>query len=88
VQPGTFPVHDLVDLGVELPPGNYATVAGLVLNALGRIPQAPGDSVVIDGWTATVLSVEQRAITRIRLVRRADHAPSDRHQPATAGEEL
>jgi len=88
VLPGTFPVHDLVDLGVELPPGHYATVASLVLNALGRIPQAPGDSVVIDGWTATVLSVEQRAITRIRLVRRADHAPSDRHQPATAGEEL
>lgn len=67
ILPGRFPVHDLVDLGVELPEGDYTTIAGMVLDALGRIPQAPGDSVLIDGWEATVLSVEERAITRVGL---------------------
>lgn len=67
VLPGTFPVHDLPDLGVELPEGDYATVAGLVLAALGRIPEAAGDSVRIDGWQVTVLGVDRRAITRVRL---------------------
>ncbi|MGP4030364.1 hypothetical protein [Actinomadura sp. 3N407] len=37
--PGTFPVHDLPDVGVEiadLPPGDYTTIAGLVPALLGR----------------------------------------------------
>jgi putative hemolysin len=67
VLPGGFPVHDLPDLGVNLPAGSYATMAGLVLNTLGRIPEAPGDRVVIDGWVLTVLAVDHRAITRVRL---------------------
>jgi putative hemolysin len=71
VLPGRFPVHDLPDLGIELPGGDYATVAGLVLAALGRIPTAPGDTVEIDGWSATVLEVTGRAIVRIELRRRA-----------------
>jgi putative hemolysin len=71
VVPGGFPVHDLVDVGVDLPEGDYTTVAGLVLNALGRIPEGPGDAVTVEGWTATVLAVDQRAITRVRLRRPA-----------------
>jgi putative hemolysin len=69
--PGRFPIHDLVDIGVELPEGEYTTVAGLLLDVLGRIPQDPGDRVEIGEWEATVLSVEDRAITRIRLRRTA-----------------
>lgn len=82
---GSFPVHDLDDLGVELPQGDYATVAGLVLTALGRIPDAPGDTVAIDGWTATVLAVDHRAITRVRL--RPAQARRRHDQPAAAGGE-
>lgn len=73
--PGTFPVHDLVDVGVELrdaPPGPYATIAGLVLVLLGRIPDEPGDVVEISGWKIEVLAVEHHAITQVRLKR--DHA--------------
>ncbi|MEU8413065.1 hemolysin family protein [Amycolatopsis japonica] len=72
VLPGTFPVHDLVDVGVELrdaPPGEYATIAGLILVILGRIPEKPGDRVVVSGWTAEVLGVEHHAITRVALHR-------------------
>lgn len=73
VLPGTFPIHDLVDLGVELadpPEGDYATVAGLVLVVLGRIPEGPGDRITIPGWSIEVLKVEHHAITSVRLRRR------------------
>ncbi|ONI92160.1 hemolysin [Saccharothrix sp. ALI-22-I] len=72
VLPGTFPMHDLVDLGVELPDApdrDYATIAGLVLVLLGHIPEAPGDRVTVSGWTIEVLAVEHHAITRVRLRR-------------------
>ncbi len=74
--PGTFPVHDLVDLGVEMPDrpeGDYATVAGLVLTALGRIPTQPGDRVVLSEWTIEVTAVAHHAITEVRL----HHHPRD-----------
>ncbi|MDU0287989.1 hemolysin family protein [Saccharothrix longispora] len=72
VLPGTFPVHDLVDLGVELPDapeGDYATIAGLVLVLLGRIPERPGDRVAVSNWGIEVLGVEHHAITQVRLRR-------------------
>jgi putative hemolysin len=68
--PGTFPVHDLPDLGVEFnerPRGDYTTIAGLVLALLGRIPERPGDAVDLDGWTLEVVSVRGRAITGVVL---------------------
>jgi putative hemolysin len=66
VLPGSFPVHDLTDLGVELPEGPYATVAGLVLDQLGRIP-AGGETVQVDGWWLEVLEVDHNAIQRLRV---------------------
>ncbi|MDJ0959862.1 MAG: hemolysin family protein [Acidimicrobiia bacterium] len=72
VLPGTFPMHDLVDLGVELPSGDYATVAGLMLDRLGRIPERVGESVVVEGWRLTVRSLQGRAIERVGLRRVAD----------------
>jgi putative hemolysin len=67
--PGTFPVHDLDDVGVRLTAssGDYTTVAGLVLLHLGRIPDAPGDEVTVDGWRVEVLEVAHHAITRVRF---------------------
>jgi putative hemolysin len=60
-------VHDLVDLGVDLPTSDdYSTVAGLVLDRLGHLPSV-GESVEANGWRITVLAVEARAITRVRL---------------------
>jgi putative hemolysin len=65
--PGQFPIHDLPDLGVSLPEGSYATVAGLILDRLGRIP-AEGDAVEVARWRLEVLEMERRAIVRVRLV--------------------
>ena len=68
VLPGRFRFHDLVDVGVEgMPEGSYATVAGLVLDLLGRIPEAPGDRVTVAGRTIEVLAVDDRAITEVRV---------------------
>ncbi|WP_430784123.1 hemolysin family protein [Actinoplanes sp. G11-F43] len=70
--PGTFPIHDLADIGLEieeedLDAGDYTTVAGLVLARLGHIPTTTGETVTIDGHTAEVVEITGRAITRIRL---------------------
>jgi putative hemolysin len=68
--PGTFPVHDLPDIGVHLdrrPPGDYTTIAGLVIVLLGHVPTGPGETVAVDGWTAEVSATARRAITAVRL---------------------
>lgn len=66
--PGRYPIHDLVDIGVEVPSGDYSTVAGLVLDRLGHLPSAPGDAVMIGAWRVEVTGVEKRAITQVHLV--------------------
>ncbi|MGI5290280.1 hemolysin family protein [Nonomuraea polychroma] len=68
--PGTFPMHDLVDLDVHLeqrPEGDYTTIAGLILTLLGHIPTGPGETVTTGGWQLHILTVEGHAITRVRL---------------------
>ena len=65
--PGSFPMHDLVDLGIELPEGDYTTVAGFVLDELGRIPRRVGEALVVDGWRLVVDGLEGRAITRVSI---------------------
>jgi putative hemolysin len=66
--PGRFPIHDLTDVGVDgVPEGPYATVAGLVLDRLGRVPEAPGDRIEVVGRTYEVLAVAGRAITEVRI---------------------
>ena len=67
VLPGTFPAHDLVDVGIDVEAGGAATIAGVLLDRLGRIPDVPGDVVSVGGWRAEVVSVEGRAITAVRL---------------------
>ncbi len=69
--PGTFPVHDLPDLGVDLEllrEGDFTTVAGLVISHLGHLPTRPGESITLDGWRAEVTAVERRTVTGVRLV--------------------
>ncbi|TDB70503.1 hemolysin family protein [Micromonospora sp. KC723] len=70
--PGTFPVHDLPDLGVEVPgrpAGDYTTVAGMLLSCLGHIPTVAGEKVTVDGWEVEVAAIDHRAITQVRLRR-------------------
>lgn len=70
VLPGTFPIHDLPDLNVDVTDavaGDYTTIAGLILNALGRIPTTPGDRVELAQWSIEVTRIAHHAITEVRL---------------------
>ena len=67
VLPGSFPVHDLPDIGIDdIPEGSYATVAGLVIDRLNRLPDAPGDRVTVAGWEFEVTGLGRRTITQLR----------------------
>lgn len=69
--PGSFPVHDLIDLGIEVPDGPYTTLAGFLLEDLGHIPD-PGEHVRIPGWRLTATQVTQTAIQRVHAARWLD----------------
>jgi putative hemolysin len=64
--PGTFPVHDLVDLGLAQPASGEVTVAGMIAERLGRIP-VRGDRVDLDGVIYEVQEMHRHAATRIRI---------------------
>lgn len=53
---GTFPVHDLADLGIDLREGDYATIAGLMLEHLDGIPES-GEHIDIAGCRLQALDV-------------------------------
>jgi putative hemolysin len=57
--------------GVALPEGPYATVAGYVMAALGRLPRA-GDVVEYDGLRLTVVRIDGRRAARVRLTPQRD----------------
>jgi putative hemolysin len=83
--PGTFPIHDLTDIGVDLPgrpDGGYTTVAGLLLASLGHIPSRAGESISIDGWALTVAAVDHHAISAVRM-RRSSAARAEPAEPVT-----
>jgi putative hemolysin len=70
LMPGSFPIHDLPDIGFDgaaPDEGDYTTIAGMVLAVLGHIPTAPGEVVTLPMFTAEVVEVTGRAITRVRL---------------------
>jgi len=56
-------------LGLDLPEGDYNTIAGLVLAALGRIPE-PGDEVVVGPLELRVISSSATRIGKIRVRKR------------------
>ena len=64
--PGTFAIHDLPELGFAVPQGEYATVAGLVLARLGRLPDL-GEAVDAGDTRLEVLERGATAIERLRL---------------------
>lgn len=66
VLPGAFPIHRMDEFGTTLPEGDYATVAGLVLDRLGRLP-ATGEHIEAGGWTITVSATDRTSITAVTL---------------------
>jgi CBS domain containing-hemolysin-like protein len=69
-------VRDLT--GFRMPEGDYETIAGLVLERLGKIP-APGEGADVEGWRLTVVTMDRHRIAELS-VHRLD-------EPAQAGPE-
>jgi CBS domain containing-hemolysin-like protein len=66
---GAYPLADLErDLDWELETEDADTVAGLVMERLGRIPRV-GDVVTEDGWRIRVEAMERTRIRRLHLER-------------------
>lgn len=68
---GTASIDEISDLtGIELPEGDYDTIAGFVTEQLGRIPKEDEHpSIEVSGLTITVLSVEDQRLARLLLVK-------------------
>ena len=67
VLPGSFPIHDLIDLDITVPAGSFVTLAGLVLAELGHLADV-GDHVIVGGYDFEVLELDGRSIELVRLV--------------------
>jgi CBS domain containing-hemolysin-like protein len=66
---GTADRRDLEEaLGVDLPEGEWATAAGLVISECGRIP-VPGEAIAIGDFEVEVLAGTRRRIRRMRFSR-------------------
>lgn len=80
---GTMRLDELRELvDVELPEGEYDTVAGFILARLGRIPRV-GDAVAFDHLRLVVSEMDGVKIERVRLVR-ADGGPGVAESQADA----
>ncbi len=68
-------------LDIDVPEGEYVTLGGFILDALGHIP-LEGESVQLDGWELAVQEMDRRRIARV-LVRQRE---VDQGSPTGLGE--
>jgi CBS domain containing-hemolysin-like protein len=65
--PGTLRIDEVVDsLSVELPEGDYETVAGFLMDKLGHVPKR-GDVVDFNGWRLSVRVMQRRRVVRVLI---------------------
>jgi putative hemolysin len=71
------------ELKLDLPEGDYETMAGLMIENLEKIPVA-GDQIVINGFRLTVKEASKRKINSI-IVRKiaSEYPPKQSHQTPT-----
>ena len=63
---GSVRPHELEAVGIDLPDGEYETIAGFVMERLGRIP-VPGDLVEDGGVRVRVLRMDRRRIRDVEV---------------------
>jgi putative hemolysin len=73
---GTYTIDDFSEqFGLELEPGDYHTMAGIVFGELGRQPEV-GDEVQVNGLLLKVLEVDGSRIERIEVEFGVDEQPA------------
>ncbi len=66
--PGDFSIQELNErFKLNLSSGDYVTVAGLVLEALGQVP-SEGQYVTVDGTTFHVTAMDRQRIERLEII--------------------
>jgi CBS domain containing-hemolysin-like protein len=67
------------ELGLELPEGDWDTIAGLLFTQMGHVPEQ-GESVEVEGFVLTAVVMDGRRIERVRITPR----PRDWKTPVEA----
>ena len=79
--PGDLRLHEIErETDLVLPEGPYDTVAGLVMDQLGRIP-VEGDRVTVAGVDIRVIAMERRRVLTVEL-RLPRRSPTDEGSPS------
>ena len=82
---GAARMDQLARVGLRAPEGPYETLAGLVANELGRIPEV-GDVVEVAGWRIDVVDASGRRAARLLLHAPVDEAGSNTGSDSAKGE--
>jgi magnesium and cobalt transporter len=78
---GSTPIEEFNEhFQARLPDGEFETVAGMVMQQLGRVPRR-GESVVIAGWEFRVQRTDRRRIDSLRVCTAAAGAAAGGAQP-------
>ncbi|MDQ3620005.1 MAG: hemolysin family protein [Actinomycetota bacterium] len=73
--PGTLRIDEAEErLGLRLPDGEYETVAGWLMDVLGRIPKRR-DTVDHDGWRLRVRTMQRRRVVQVLVERAQETGP-------------
>jgi putative hemolysin len=75
---GGLNIEDFTEVtGVELVDGSYETVAGFIIDRLGRMPEV-GDTIEVDDATLSVAELDGRRISVVDVQRSETVVPGDR----------
>jgi CBS domain containing-hemolysin-like protein len=72
--------------GFRMPEGDFETIAGLILERLGKIPVA-GEGIAVDGWRLTVVTMDRHRIAEVSVHHVDDGTPPTRAEPAGTDQE-
>ena len=76
--PGSLRIGEAYELiGIDLPPGEYETIAGFLMDRLQRIPKRR-DEVRYDRWTIRVRTMLRRRVVQVLI---------ERSQPTASGDD-
>lgn len=76
VLPGSLRIDEVAHrIGLEFPEGEYETVAGFLMDRLGRIPKRR-DRVEHNGWAVRVLTMHRRRVVQVLAERLPTPSPA------------
>jgi putative hemolysin len=65
--PGSLRIDEVRDrLQIDLPDGEYETIAGFLMDQLGRIPKRR-DTVMFERWRVRVMSMHRRRVVQVLI---------------------